>query len=260
MKSLEPKEPAIYPLDQNGHFNISCNFGCDVDQELKYVFSFYDTYVGKAQVFNFFEGEQFVKSITLKEYLDEFYPDAQRSSVQSINKNFKSTDFVQPLDMPLDCRYDPDFSCEQWLESDFLDYVINRKFELKVTQEFIDGNENARRVALSLLTANAISGISARLAQALQVIIAERFVTAATSTMLAYLLDDTNWYSSSLTPGDVLVFKGGNIIEVRSGSSSGGGSEGGGGWDGGRDVERGFICVTVYTNSGRGDVPQTVCY
>ncbi|CAH9053591.1 hypothetical protein PSECIP111951_02443 [Pseudoalteromonas holothuriae] len=250
MDSLDQREITTSHLDDNGHFNVLCRYSCNIDQEFRYIFSFYDTYFGKEQVFNFFDGSELVESITLEEYLDIYYPTVPR---------IVSND-VQPLDMPLDCRYDPDYSCEQWVQSDFLDYVINKKVEFTVTQEFIDGNNDARRIAISVVTANAVGKIAARVAAALSVIIRSSLVEATTATAINEILTGTNWYRTDLQAGDTLVIKGGSLLEVRSGSSSGGGSEGGGGRDRGRDVERGFICVTVWTNSGGGDVAQQVCY
>jgi hypothetical protein len=253
MSDLEPREATYFPLDNNGHFNISCKFSCDIDKELKNVFSFYDTYTSASQVFNFFEGEQFIRSITLGEYLEEYYPNARRSSNSAI------PGLVQTFDMPLDCRYDPDFSCEQWMKSDLVDYLVNKKLEFKVTQDFIDGNEAAIRIGISLLTANAISKIAARVGAALRTAVPEHLVTAASATVLSEVLSKLD--INSLNAGDTLVFKGGRIIEVRSSSSEGNGSGGseGGNWDGIREEEP-LICVTVFTNSGGGDVPQTVCY
>ncbi|BBN83748.1 hypothetical protein PA25_37330 [Pseudoalteromonas sp. A25] len=237
------------PLDDSGHLNIVCRYSCDIDRELRYIFSFYDTYFGQQQVFNFFEGDELINSISLEDYLHTFYPNSQRTIDEG----------VQPLDMPLDCRYDPDYSCEQWVQSDFLDYVINKKVEFTVTQEFIDGNNDARRIAISLVTANVVGKVAARVAAALRVLISSRLVESTTATMLNEVLTGTNWYRTDLQVGDTLVIKAGRLLEIRSGSSSGGGSDGGGGgWDGGR--ERQFICVTVWTNSGGGDVAQKVCY
>lgn len=115
MNSIKPKEPTIYPLDDNGHLNITCKFGCDIHKELKYLFSFYDSFLSESQVFNFFSDDQFIESITLKDYLDEFYSGVTTSSTLLAGNNIEKDNAIGLLDMPLECKYDPDYSCEQWV-------------------------------------------------------------------------------------------------------------------------------------------------
>lgn len=113
--SLETRERALFPLNEDGHFNVNCSFDCNIHEEFKYVFSFYDTFMGEEQVFNFYDNGVLVETITLKEYFDEYYPNAERID-ESQSKNITTLsegEYLKQkaLDGGLECQYDPDFTC-----------------------------------------------------------------------------------------------------------------------------------------------------
>ncbi|HEY0923317.1 hypothetical protein [Rheinheimera pacifica] len=194
-----------------------------------------------------------VLELSLEDYLTNFwipndgYPTAP---VMTLSEN--TTDPVYGvLDAPLDCRYDPDYSCSDWY-SDYRygDYLIEAQsiiFEstirVPVTQAFINSNAEGMAyfvTAATYVPAGRLASFIARYGQdSVQRFIFETISGTFISGQLAQLASQS--VNRTLVVGDVIVFSGGGVSLVRtdgttevlyngqgSGSDAGGGIGGGG--------------------------------
>ena len=209
---------------------------------------------------------------TYVDYLDYYwipnngYPVLKNTSLL---KNITLNDDFASIDNALDCRYDPDYSCDDWKNSPLfgdmvaeISSIINTsEIRIEVNQRWIDGNNTARRKIIAYATAIPIGRIAAFLSTFTQITIQELIIESMVATEINDLLTGTNWYRIDLKSGDVLVFKSGELTIIRKdgttekinagtgGNNSGGGSgsigdnsgpggSGNGGWG------SGSICKT----------------
>ncbi len=172
------------------------------------------------------------------------------------------------MDGSLDCKYDPDFSCQDWKDDPLYGDMItdlsfaldSAEIRLEVSQRWIDGNDAARRKMLAYAAAIPIGRFASFIAKFINLTFPKLTAEAIVATELKDTLTGTSWYKSNLKPGDILVFKRGKLVVVRKdgtteevgagGAGSGGGSSGAGstgdssGTDSSTGSQNGGVCRT----------------
>lgn len=196
-----------------------------------------------------------VLELSLEDYLTNFwvpndgYPTAP---VMALSKN--TTDPVYGmLDAPLDCRYDPDYSCSDWY-SDYRygDYLIEAQsiilqsvIRVPVTQALIDSSAATLSYMVATATAVPAGGLVLFITKYGAAAVPQFLVYSFATSSISSALNEASSYAvkSVLKVGDILVFSGGGLSIIRTdgttevlydGQGSGsdtGGSIGGGGSD-----------------------------
>jgi hypothetical protein len=244
---------------------------------------FYNSLPSKKQQFRItYKGEN-LDYITLRGFIREYKPTSTPFSKDGAfepnklptviadmlnpeGKIKKVKDSYSTFDAPLECEYDPDYSCQQWVNSgDIIGHLNNMSIEFTVTQDYIDAHNSARRIILTVATSVHIGKLAKKIAAALKVYISPYKVEAISGVILNEMLTNSKWYEHDLEVGDTIVRRGGssNTTIVRSNSgSTGSNSENYGSNDYGRwETDTGYrSCIVVYTNSGGGWVPQVLCF
>jgi hypothetical protein len=268
-----------YSTDNNV-ITISCSEVCDTKNEIMKLLGFYNSLPSKKQQYRItYQGET-LDRITLGGFLGKYKPTSTpftsdgtfepnklpTSIADLLNQEANTDDPYTIMDGSLECQYDPDYSCQQWVYSgDLTEHLNNMSIEFTVTQEYIDAHNTARRLLISAATALHVGGIAKKIAKKLSVYISAGITESIVATMLNEMLTNTKWYQVDLEVGDTIIRRGGssNTTIIRSNSgSTGSSSEDYGNYDYGRwETDSGYhICVVAYTNSGGGWVAQTVCY
>ncbi|UAA37490.1 hypothetical protein KIH87_12285 [Paraneptunicella aestuarii] len=242
---------------------VECDSACDVRETVLGILKkrFHETVL--SQRFDVRIQGNVSYSFSLKEFIDTYQIDVIQG---------KSRNGIVVYDAPLECQYDDQYSCDDWMKVEFVNYIVtsinNSEITLTVTDEFINGNNEARRLVIAVATTNAIGRIAQKVAAALNTTLMAGLTESASAVVINELLQSTDWYKTDLQPGDKLVFKGGKMTIERSGSGSSGGSplagtenyNGGynyGNWLFSIDT---FNCHIHYTGRTGVLVAQTVCY
>ncbi len=183
--------------------------------------------------------EEILDSLTVAQYLEKVQNTASLKSRKKTRNLMAPNRMMAPPDGSLDCRYDPEFSCEEWYnnpisgqENEFLANILKKSsFEITITAEYIaDSNQLASSIlgAMSYaIPGTIILKIVKNIGEAAYIVIA---TSVATNFVHNYVISSPNY--TDLKPGDVLVIKGG-VVTVRrksenDGTSNTGGSGGGG--------------------------------
>ncbi|MBA6296247.1 hypothetical protein [Colwellia sp. MB02u-9] len=268
---------------ENNVITISCPEVCNTKKEIMKYLGFYNSLPSKKQRFRItYKGEN-LDYITLRGFIREYKPTSTPFSKDGAfepnklptviadmlnpeGKIKKVKDSYSTFDAPLECEYDPDYSCQQWVNSgDIIDHLNNMSIEFTVTQEYIDAQNTARRLIITAATSLHVGAIARKIAAKLSVYISAGLTESIAATLLNEMLTNTTWYQVDLEVGDTIVRRGGssNTTVIRSNSgNTGSSSENYGDRDYGRwETDSGYhICVVAYTNSGGGWAAQTVCY
>ncbi|OKY25077.1 hypothetical protein [Thalassotalea sp. PP2-459] len=173
-------------------------------------------------------------------------------------------------DGSLSCDWDPDFTCEEWNQSDavrdLVNVMENSVMTFTVTQAYFDANDSAQKkmnFIYSLLLAIPVSRY-AELATALTKNAISNKINILISTGVGWVLADliTSLMDSDLKLGDQVTITGGVITVESSGGSGGGGYEDDEYVDG-DSGDLTLVCNTFSTNTGTGTpyiVQYKTCY
>lgn len=286
--NLFAKEDAYkYQVDSKNDISIRCTSTCDIEKEMLEFLSYKNNLPRSETRFSFYSYGEKVESLTMKEFLEQYSPKKKpfnsdgsfnpnpigtklNKSKTSENKGATKADDLGAFffDHPLECEHDRQYSCQDWLDNDLIVYINNTELSFKVTQEFIDANNNARSIAITAATTLYVGRMVQKAAQAVSATIAPGLTETILATFSSHVLTGTDWYKSDLNVGDTITFKNGRstVIRAADGASNtnrdnvqtfeyGDRNYGNSNWDIGR-----FGCRIVYTNSGAGFVAQIVCY
>ena len=188
-------------------------------------------------------------------------------------------------DQPLDCQWDADYTCDQWLEdgmyseylADVRSTIRNSEHTIHVTQELIHSlNESGAKLTTMAFNMAGGGAIIATITRyGVQKGLQASVVDALLQTIMGEVLSKIS--ETSLQVGEKFVIKGGQIVEYYDvngnliDSSDNGADLGGGrdehdpdededdyGDDDETDLEE--ECVTVYTGSDGDMEEQEVCW
>ncbi len=238
-------------FDENGSINIVCAQICSSQNQMEKLLKVFNTFPSLDQRFNLVYQGAISDSFTLRDYINEMqisqgtisdlftlkeYTNEMRISSSTVNSLILGNNEVTPMDGSLWCDGPAD-DCEEWRSNPDVARVIQHLSENPVTltidQEYIDGNNNARRLAISTLVATHIGRIASYLGAVLHEVIG-----SLSGLILNEILTSTSWYHTDLEIGDQITYgfssNGPVAVITRNGSSGNdGGGNNGGGNDGG---------------------------
>lgn len=264
---------------------LECHQICDVDQVINAFISMNSQPFESAnQMFKVYKNGELIYQITVSDHMD---------SISAPHIGFIDLPGTVPApgtnDAALDCRFDTDYSCEDWAATayafDLLNYVRNVRIEFVITQDFIDSLKNTTNAAanvsvfalilMDISPTRPVGTISRHLLRkALEKELARRLglgIEFLAGWALVDLIDAI--ISPNIQVGDIMVIQDGDSRVYRdgvqvsgppggtppgnSGSGTGGNGGGGGNDNGGHSGggsggggAGGLLCRVVWTGHG----------
>lgn len=173
-----------------------------------------------------------ISEITVYDYLKKQASPQSNDSSISLSKNVQASfdrDII--MDGALRCEDDNDFSCSQWnLDRDVARLsrqLAELQIDIPITQAWIDGNNNALNLALTLVLAVPSAQLG-KLVVFSSNKLADLIVTHLTAGGSWVLANEiTALLSDGIKAGDIITLQGGKIIKItrtQEGSASNGGT------------------------------------
>ena|GEM_PF-5190195 len=173
---------------------------------------------------------------------------------------------IAAFDSSLNCEFDNDYNCSDWASSPYFgDYVLEldnylRSIELRftATREFVQGNESARAIMVSMLTSVPAARIGSYALRYSDTIIPRSLLA---ESLIYTSIGQFFSLKSNLEPGDILVFKNGKLTIIKltgvtyhydtppnvAGNTSGGTGGDGGSTNPPPPLGSGGLCTTTHS-------------
>lgn len=158
----DAKEPKDHPFGKD--IVLQCTNECDVHNVVKNYMKHRKYFYSGDQNISVEKYGQEVFSTTVSEYFSILAKESRKlrnkikSSANLNSKNsIKGVDLgsVTPLDAPLTCENDPDFTCEEWSDSEAIAEINSilevARLHFTVTQEYLDGCNDAANFGASVI-------------------------------------------------------------------------------------------------------------